>query len=112
MLNCTKMVDRETLQVFFCESENPLPVPMQLSSDSEIGTPLCTQHYGAWYRHINPSHIKCTTCNKNIAASKGRPFPEPTVLQTFLRTNTDFSGKICPQDRVCYACYRSHLFYH
>ena len=84
---------------------------MQPSTELKFeGTPLCTYHYGAWYRHVNPSHLKCTTCSKSITEPKSRPFPEPTLLQTFLRANTDYSKDLCPQDRVCCACYRSHLF--
>lgn len=52
----------------------------------------------------------CKTCGKNIDANKSRPFPEPDMMQEFLVINTEFSGQICPEDRVCYACYRSHLF--
>ena len=108
-IKITKITDRETLQAFFCGSENALS--MQPSTELKLeGTPLCTYHYGAWYRHVNPSHLKCTTCSKSITEPKSRPFPEPTLLQTFLRENTDYSKDLCPQDRVCCACYRSHLF--
>ena len=41
--------------------------------------------------------------------SKSRACPQPDVIQKYLRENTEFSGEICNDDRVCYACYKSHL---
>ncbi len=41
--------------------------------------------------------------------SKSRAYPQPDNIQKYLRDNTDFSGEIASDDRVCYACYKSHL---
>lgn len=33
------------------------------------------------------------------------------MIENFLRANmSNYSGQISPHDRVCHACYRSHLF--
>ena len=38
-----------------------------------------------------------------------RKCPEPAIVQTFLAENTEFTEEIKSDDRVCYACYKSHL---
>ena len=79
---------------------------------SQPGVPLCTEHYGAWYRHAHasPSHKHCKTCGKLLTdMSKSRPYPQPKLIQQFLAQNTDFSGEINLDDRACYSCYKSHL---
>ena len=51
---------------------------------------------------------KCKTCDKNMTdMSKSRACPQPDIIQKYLRENTEFSGEICNDDRVCYACYKS-----
>ena len=103
----TKLVDKVTVSKFFsAQNENTEP-----ESAMDEGAGLCKEHYGAWYRHINPFHTKCKTCDKTITdVSKSRACPEPDLIQKHLQENTDFSGQISTEDRVCYACYRSHLF--
>ena len=103
----TKLVDKVTVSKFFnAQNENTEP-----ESATDEGAGLCKEHYGAWYRHINPFHTKCKTCDKTITdVSKSRACPEPDLIQKHLQENTDFSGQIRTEDRVCYACYRSHLF--
>ena len=74
--------------------------------------PLCILHYNKWYRHTHHhlSHIKCKTCGKNIDdSSKSRPVPEPQLLQQFLQENTEFTSTFDDEDRVCCACYQSHM---
>ena len=57
--------------------------------------------------HSHPSHIKCKTCGKNITdTSSDRT---TAILQKFLNENTHFTDALYPEDRVCYACHRSHL---
>ena len=51
-----------------------------------------------------PSVVTMTDVSKSCAC------PEPDLIQKHLQENTDFSGQISTEDRVCYACYRSHLF--
>ena len=41
--------------------------------------------------------------------TKTRKCPEPKLVQAFLWKNTKFTEEIKPDDRVCYACYKSHL---
>lgn len=41
--------------------------------------------------------------------SKSRACPQPNVIQKYFKENTDFLGYISNEDRVCYACYGSHL---
>ena len=35
--------------------------------------------------------------------------PEVQLLQHFLNKNTEFTDTLHTNDRVCYACYKSHL---
>ena len=92
----TKLADRSTLLNFF-SIENDSG-----TQSSDKGVPLCTEHYGAWYRHSNPTHKRCKTCGKNlIDLSKSRPYPQPKLIRQFLRENTDFSTEINPDDRAC-----------
>ena len=68
------------------------------------------EHYGELYRHLNPFNKTCTTCDKAINdISKSRKCPEPELIQLFLQQNTEFSGVINADSRVCYACYKAHL---
>ena len=97
----------------FCETqENDNACNEGYETPSDV-TLLCNFHYKTWHREYKqacPTHIKCSTCGKVISdLSKSRAFPEPEILQTFLRENTDFTGELSPNDRVCYICYRSHL---
>ena len=105
----TKLVDKTTICNFFgglVENESTESVS---AMDGE-GLGLCKEHYGVWYRHTHPFQTKCKTCEKNMSdMSKSRACPQPIVIQKYLQENTDFSGYISNEDRVCYACYRSHL---
>ena len=51
---------------------------------------------------------KCVTCDKSLS-SKLCKCPNPELVQTFLRENTHFDGKILRGDDVCEVCYREHL---
>ena len=102
----TKVVDLADLLSFFsCDQEDTA------GTTNEV--PLCIEHYNDWYSYNHPeshSHLKCKTCYKYIDQSdKSRSIPEPELLQPFLLNNTDFQGSLSPDDRVCYACYKSHL---
>jgi len=106
----TQVANKTTLeQLFDISSENIPPVP---ASNEEKGYPLCKEHYGALYRQVNPTHFtkKCKTCDKLLCVlNKTRKYPDPALVQSFLVQNTDFRGEITATDRVCYACYKSHL---
>ena len=59
------------------------------------------------HRHLNPTYLtkKCKTCNKLLHdLTKTRKCPEPTLIQSFLRENTEFTEEIKGDDRVHYAC--------
>ena len=108
----TRLVDRVTVCNFFGENKenNELPIDKQ-SLVHDDGTGLCKEHYGACYRYNNPLLKKCKTCDRIIVdVSKAWACHEPQVIKQFLKDNTDFSGDISVNDRVCYACYKSQLF--
>ena len=105
----TKLVDKISICNFFRGQDENMNIQLE-SMVNEEGVSLCKEHFGAWYRHIHPSQSKCKTCNKNITdMSKSRACPQPDIIQKCLRENADFSGEIANDDRVCYACYKSHL---
>ena len=56
--------------------DTPNPEPFETASSNE-GIPLCIYHYGVLYRHLNPSHLECVTCSKQIADIT---VPEPSVI--------------------------------
>ena len=83
--------------------------PDHACNDNEE-TALCMEHYGAIYRLLNPTNRKCITCSKTLTdPTRSRKCPEPELIQKFLVQNTEFSGEIGTEDRVCYVCYRAHL---
>ena len=89
----TRLADNTTVNNFFCATkENIMP---SMHGTAVEGTPLCNEHYGTWYRHINPYIRKCTSCNTNLSNSRLCPQPK---------------GEVSHKDVVCYACYKSHLF--
>ena len=108
ILECTRVVYKTTKLVSkanFCDifGENAEPI-------SDEGIALCLEHYGELYRHLNPFNKTCITCDKAINdISKSRKCPEPELIQLFLQQNTEFSGVINADSRVCYACYKAHL---
>ena len=80
------------------------------SDNSTDDTPLCNHHYMQWYRHTHTSQTKCITCGKKFQKySNSRLVLEPALLQQFLTINTEFKDIIHKDDRICYACYKSHL---
>ena len=106
----TQIASKSTLmELFDNQSENEHPT---LTCEEERGYPLCQEHYGVLYRHLNPTHFhkQCKTCNRLLYdLTKTRKCPQPTLVQSFLMQNTEFTGEITADDRVCYACYKSHL---
>ena len=60
--------------------------------------------------HVQAHSSKCKTCDKNMTdMSKSRACPQPHIIQKYLGDNTEFSGEICSNDRICYAWYKSHI---
>ena len=109
MYKVTKLVDKTSICNFFSGQEN-VSIQPESALGEEEGVGLCKEHYGAWYRYKHPFQSKCRTCDKNMTdMSKSRACPQPDIVQKHLRENTDFSGEITSDDRVCYACYKSHL---
>ena len=102
-IKVTKSVNAQQLEQLF-EAE-----PTYANEGETENIPLCSHHYMQWYRHTHKSFTKCTTCGRKLRNySKSRPVPEPELLQRFLNTNTEFNNVFCPNDCVCYTCYKSH----
>ena len=83
-----------------------------LACDENPGYPLYQEHCRVLYRHLNSAHFnkQSKTCKKLMSfLTKTRKCPEPAIVQTFLAENTEFTEEIKSDDRVCYACYKSHL---
>ena len=80
-------------------------------SPTPIPTPLCKHHYRLVYHHIEPTQIHCVTCGTSLRRdSNPKLCPEPKIIQQHLSQHTGFEGVIAEGDKVCYTCYRSHLF--
>ena len=74
------------------------------------GTALCVEHYGGFYKHLNPNK-RCVTCGRWLTdTTKIRKCPDPGAIQFFLQQNAEFNGKINNGDHVCYTCYREHCY--
>ena len=80
-------------------SESQIPVP----------TPLCKHHYHQVYNYIQPTQTHSVTCGTSLKHSNSRVCSKPALIEQYLKENTEFDCQISDQDRVCYACYRSHL---
>ncbi len=77
----------------------------QSSENEPVNVQLCSHHYMQWYKEIHTVHIKCRTYGKSIQNyRKSHIFPEPELVQHFLRTNTDFL--MSSTDCVCLTCYK------
>ena len=101
----TKLVTREELCHIFSISDQEI-----LPANNESGFPLCIIHYGELYRHLHPLTRNCTTCKKRITdCTKSRKCPNPALIQSFLRQNTNFTGEITANNQICNACYKAHL---
>ena len=101
----TKLVNKASLRDFFALQTKMLSPVIQKGLLA-----LCTEHYRALYRQLNPLIRKCRTCDRTLSdLTKSRKCPKPALIQGLLKQNTDFSGEISTEDHVCYACYRAHL---
>ena len=89
----TKLVSKERVCTFFgIDIENAEPI-------NEEGTPLCVEHYGALYRHLNPFNKKCRTCDRSFTdPTKSRKCPEPCINSEISTTNC---GPGCKCLRCC-----------
>ncbi|XP_064384664.1 uncharacterized protein LOC135333611 [Halichondria panicea] len=104
----TTLADRATICSLFDMNIERIETPRGTD-----GIPLCTYHYGVLYRKLNPSHLKCKTCSKHISDfTKSRVVSEPDIIEAFLSENTVTSSNesISSSDRVCFTCYKSHLY--
>ena len=105
----TQVAGKATLEQLFGISSDNEPLS---ASNEERGYPMCKEHYGELYRHVNPTHFtkKCKMCDKLLPdLTKARKCPQPALVQSFLVQNTEFTGEITASDPLCYACYKSHL---
>ena len=74
-----------------------------------IPTPLCKHHYHLIYNKVEPRQVHCITYGTSLRNTKSKACPQPTIIEPYLRENMGFEGNIKESDKVCYACYRSHL---
>jgi hypothetical protein len=74
-------------------------------------TALCKHHYHAVYHSIEPTQRHCVTCGTPLRRqSNTKVCPQPQLIQKHLQDNTGFEGTIRAQEKVCFTCYKSHLF--
>ena len=72
-------------------------------------TPLCKHHYHAVYNLRQVRQDNCRTCGRRLRAGNDRHYPQPKVVEAYLREHTDFTMDISESDHVCFTCYKSHL---
>ena len=87
----TKLVSKERVCTFFgIDIENAEPI-------NEEGTPLCVEHHGALYRHLNPFNKKCRTCDRSFTdPTKSRKCPEPVLIHNKLWTRMQVPQMLQP----------------
>ena len=73
-------------------------------------TPLCKEHYHAVYNAVYPTQYHCATCGVSLRHTKQRLCPEPALIEQHLKENTNFQGTLTLTSKVCFPCYRAHLF--
>ena len=79
-------------------------IPSQL----DTAPPLCKHHYHMVYNAHKPTQTHCPTCGTGLQINS-RPCPDPTTIRLYLAEKTGYEGTLSENDRVCFACYKSHL---
>ena len=67
-------------------------------------TPLCKKHYHKVYDALQHKQTHCCACGVFLRCAPIRVCPNATMIK-----KTGFDGNITNGDRVCTACYKSHL---
>ena len=84
---------------------------LHLKSSVHVGpSPMCKHHYHMVYNSIHPTQYKCVTCDQPLQFSTSKFCPNPVKITEHLRDNAGFQGSIRANDKVCYHCYKSHLY--
>ena len=75
-----------------------------------IPAPLCKHHYYTIYSVLHqPQQTNCPTCGASLKYANTRSCPDAVKVKAQLIANAGFKGNLCPGDKVCYSCYKSHL---
>ena len=94
--NTKRLVDNTNLQ--FENDSIPFPAP------------LCAQHYHIAYDAvIRPKRSNCPTCGISLRHAITRPCPNADLIREHLTKTTGFNGCLSLEDKVCFACYKSHI---
>lgn len=80
------------------------------SSLLAVPASMCKHHYHLVYNSIHPTQFNCVTCGLSLRNSTSKLCPDPVTVTEHLRDNVGFQGSIRLNDKVCYPCYKSHLF--
>ena len=55
------------------------------------------------------SQLNCQTCCAVLRKQNARPCPDPETIRTYLEETTGYEDTLNDGDKVCFACYKSHL---
>ena len=61
------------------------------------------------YNTCQPTQLNCQTCCAVLRKQNARPCPDPETIRTYLEETTGYEGTLNDGDKVCFACYKSHL---
>ena len=76
-----------------------------------IPVPLCKHHYHLVYNTYQPTQTHCPTCGAVLQKQSARPCPNTERIQSYLVDKRSYEGVINNGDKVCFACYKSHLHF-
>lgn len=62
------------------------------------------------YNQLHPTQFHCTTCGLSLKHSKTKLCPDPVRIGMYLTEKDGFEGTIEANDKICYSCYKYHLF--
>ena len=80
-----------------------------IPSELEIPASFCKHHYHMVYNTYQPTQLNCQTCCAVSRKQNARPCPDPETIRTYLEETTGYEGTLNDGDKVCFACYKSHL---
>ena len=71
---------------------------------------LCEKHYQFFYRKLNAYH-PCASCGAKPKVRQGPYFrhsPDPTIINDYLKDQTEKNVAIAETDTICKSCYDMH----
>ena len=80
-----------------------------IPSKVEIPAAFCKHHYHMVYNIYQPTQTNCPTCSAVLQKQNARLCPDVKTIRTYLAENTGYEGTLNENDKVCFACYKSHL---